>query len=103
MNVTANIKLTSTSKSSFQSDSSSFKSSKNCVDSLKTLITKNLSIPETILEQPMQQIPIEETCKLVGLLKFHDTILTELEKDVKHFAGGNLVKTGMNTPGINIP
>ena len=40
MNVNASIKLFSTSKSSFQSYSSSFKSSKNLRQSLKTLGTK---------------------------------------------------------------
>ena len=31
-----------------------------------------------------------ETLKLVGPLKFHHNILTELQKDVKNFKGGNL-------------
>ena len=36
-------------------------------------------------------------------LMCHGNILTELEKDVKSFAGGNLlIKTGMNTPRISI-
>ena len=37
-------------------------------------------------QQSQQQISqIKETLKLVGLLTFHDNILTELEKDVKIF------------------
>ena len=32
----------------------------------------------------------KKTLKLVGPLKFHDNILTELQKDVENFKGGNL-------------
>ena len=41
----------------------------------------------------------------MGPLTFHGNILTELQKDVKNFAGGNLrflIKTGRNTPRISI-
>ena len=48
-------------------------------------------IPETIQQQQQQQISqTKETLKLVGPLKFHDNILTELQKDVEHFKGGNV-------------
>ena len=41
--------------------------------------------------QPQQQTSqTKETLRLVGLLTFHDDILTELERDQKIFAGGNL-------------
>ena len=32
----------------------------------------------------------KETLKLVGPLKFYDNIITEFQKDVKNFKGGNL-------------
>ena len=57
----------------------------------KWVPTQNWSIPETIQQQSQQQISqTKETLKLVGPLKFYDNILTELQKDVKNFKGGNL-------------
>ena len=61
---------------------------KTCVDYLKTwesqpkwVPKQNWSIPETIQQQQQQQISqTKETLKLVGALKFHDYILTELQK-----------------------
>ena len=42
-------------------------------------------------QQSQQQIShIKETLKLAGPLTFHDNTLTELEKDVRNFAGVNL-------------
>ena len=66
-----------------------------------------LSISEIMQQQSQQQISqIKETLKLMGPLTFHGNILTEFEKDVKNFAGGNVryfnKKTGMNTPRISI-
>ena len=49
INITANIKLFSTSKSSFQSYSFLSKTQKTCVDSLKTLGTKTNKGTETEL------------------------------------------------------
>ena len=52
---------------------------------------QNWSIPETIQQQSQQQISqTKETLKLVGPLKFYDNILTERQKHVKNFKGGNL-------------
>ena len=49
------------------------------------------SISETMQQQSPQQISqIKETLKFMAPLTFHGNILTELEKDVKNFAGGNL-------------
>ena len=49
------------------------------------------SISETMQQQLQQQISqIKETLKFMAPLTFHGNILTELEKDVKNFAGGNL-------------
>ena len=49
------------------------------------------SISETMQQQLPQQISqIKETLKFMVPLTFHGNILTELEKDVKNFAGGNL-------------
>ena len=46
---------------------------------------------ETMKQQPQQKISqIKETLKFMGPLTCHGNILTELEKDVKNFAGGNL-------------
>ena len=64
------------------------------------------SISQTMQQKSQQQISqIKETLKFMGPLTFHGNIITELEKDVKNFAGGNLrflIKTGMNTPRISI-
>ena len=101
MNVTANKKLFSTSKASFQSDKPYFKNSKN----FKTLpipsktwelqpkwVTKqNRSIPKTMQQQPQQQIfQTKEILKLIGRPKFYYNILTELQKNVENFKVGNL-------------
>ena len=52
---------------------------------------QNWSIPETIQQQQQQQISqTKKTLKLVGPLKFHNYMLTELQKDVENFKGGNL-------------
>ena len=52
---------------------------------------QNWSIPETIQQQLQQQTSqTKETLKLVCPLKFHDDILTELQKDVKNFKEGNI-------------
>ena len=52
---------------------------------------QSLSISETMQQQSPQQISqIKETLKFMAPLTFHGNILTELEKDVKNFAGGNL-------------
>ena len=52
---------------------------------------QNWSIPETIQQQQQQQISqTKKTLKLVGPLKFHDYMLTELQIDVENFKGGNL-------------
>ena len=52
---------------------------------------QNWSIPETIQQQQQQQISqTKKSLKLVRPLKFHDNILTELQKDVENFKGGNL-------------
>ena len=49
------------------------------------------SITETMEQQSQHQISqIKETLILVGPHTFHDNILTELEKDAKTFAAGNL-------------
>ena len=99
MNVTANKKLFSPSKTSFQSYNPSFKSSKNLRRFPRNpgnrnqngLPKQNWSIPETIQQQQQQQISqTKKTLKLVGPLKFHDNILTELQKDVENFKEGNL-------------
>ena len=67
---------------------------------------QNWSIPETIQQQQQQQTSqTKETLKLVGPLKFHDSMINELQKDVENFKGGNLrylKKTGKNIPRINI-
>ena len=52
---------------------------------------QNWSIPETIQQQQQQQISqTKEILKLVGPLKFHYYMLTELQKHVENFKGGNL-------------
>ena len=49
------------------------------------------TISETMQQQSPQQISqIKETLKFMAPLTFHGNILTQLEKDVKNFAGGNL-------------
>ena len=49
---------------------------------------QNWLIPETMQQQPQQQVsPIKETLKLVSPLTVHDNILTELERNVINFAG----------------
>ena len=85
MNVTANKKLFSTSKTSFQSNNSSFQVQKTWVP------TRSWSIPETIHQQSQQQISrTKEILNLLGPRKFYDNILTKLQKDVKNIKGGNL-------------
>ena len=69
-------------------------------ESQPTWIPKqNWSITETIQQQSQKQISqTKETLKLVRPLKCYDTILTELQKDVKNFI---LVKTTINILRIN--
>ena len=93
MNVTANKKLFFTSKSSFQLYNSSFKSLKKLRRFLQNPGYQNRvgQFSETMKQQSQQQIfQIKETLKFMGPLTCHGNILTELEKDVKSFAGGNL-------------
>ena len=57
----------------------------------KWVAKQSWSIPETIQQQSQQQTSqTKETLKLVGPLKFYGNILTQLQKDVKNFNGGNL-------------
>ena len=49
------------------------------------------SISETMQQQSQEQVSqIKETLKFIGPLTYHGNILTELDKDVKNFVGGNL-------------
>ena len=99
MNFAANEKLSSTSKTSLQSYGSSFKSSKKLalIPSKfwelqpKWVPKQNQSTPETIQQQSLQQIfQTKDTLELVSPLKVYDNIITELQKDVQNFVGGNL-------------
>ena len=48
-------------------------------------------MPGSLQQQQQQQITqTKEILKLVSPLKFHDNILTEHQKDMKNFKGGNL-------------
>ena len=57
-------------------------------------------------QQPQQQVSqIKETLKLECLLPFHDNILSlkKMWQTLQETTLDILVKTGMNTPRINIP
>ena len=99
MNVTTNKKLFSTSKTSFQSCNPSFKSSKNSRRFPQNPENRNRNGYQNRTGQYQKQYSSnnsnkypkqKKTLKLVGPLKFHDNILTELQKDVENFKGGNL-------------
>ena len=105
MNVIANKKLFSTSKTSFQSYNPSFKSSKNLLRFLKILgIATKMGTKTELVNTRNNTAAItatnisnkKKTFKLVGPLKFHDNILTELQKYVENFKGGNLRYSSKN-------
>ena len=91
MNVTANKKLFSTSKYSFQSYNSSFKSSQNPRSCNQMVIKAELvNTRNNTAAITATKISSKKIIKLVGPLTFYDNILTELQENVKNFKGGNL-------------
>ena len=71
---------------------------KTRVDSLKTLRiatqmgtkTELVNTRNNTAARTATNIANKKALKLVGSLKFHDNILTELQKDVENVKGGNL-------------